>query len=170
MSESENNYTPHGLIDIDEVVTDEVYQEFVYVTVPREYIALYHKILLLLADFGEEMLNDCKSACKDRNSQISECYNMFNAAIAARKLNEKPLEHAIITYLEAKLEMIYKELPNTSFIWDVDDRGLLKAIVDGSKNPKLYINPDDGYLYEEYVTQCHDNGYAVLDDVNNESN
>ena len=44
--------------------------EYVYVTIPAEYICVYHRILVMLADYGEDMLKDCKATCKDRNSNV----------------------------------------------------------------------------------------------------
>jgi hypothetical protein len=64
----------------------EVEPKFVYAIIPAEYVCVYHRILAMLADYGEEMLKDCKATCKDRNSGVIECFNMFNAAVAARQL------------------------------------------------------------------------------------
>ena len=38
----------------------EVTPEYIYTTIPAEYVCVYHKILAMLADYGEEMLKDCK--------------------------------------------------------------------------------------------------------------
>ena len=62
--------------------------EYIYITIPAEYICVYHRILALLADYGEEMLKDCKANCTKRNSSVIECFNMFNSAVAARKLGK----------------------------------------------------------------------------------
>jgi hypothetical protein len=62
-------------------VTNDI--QFVYITIPKEYLCVYHKILVMLADYGIEMLKDCKASCTDRNSNVIECFNMFNAAVAA---------------------------------------------------------------------------------------
>ena len=50
----------------------EVIPEYIYLTIPAEYVCVYHRIMAMLADYGEEMLKDCKAACTDRNSGTCE--------------------------------------------------------------------------------------------------
>lgn len=122
--------------------------EYVYITIPAEYICVYHRILAMLADYGEDMLKDCKAACKDRNSSVIDCFNMFNAAVAARKLGKDSLANALITYIKAKINQIYKGEDNsTSFVFPVDENGQIKAFVSCGERPQFEINPDDAELY-----------------------
>lgn len=123
--------------------------EYVYITIPAEYICVYHRILAMMADYGEEMLKDCKATCTDKNSGVIECFNMFNSAIAARKLGKDKLAEIIIKYVKAKINQIYKNKDNsTSFVFPIDETGQLKAFVSCGKRPIFEINPDDGDLYE----------------------
>lgn len=127
----------------------EIEPEYVYVTIPAEYVCVYHRILAMLADYGEEMLKDCKASCTDRNSGVIECFNMFNSAVAARKLGKDKLANTIIVYIKAKINQIYKGKDNsTSFVFPVDENGQIKAFVSCGERPKFEINPDDGQLYE----------------------
>ena len=126
----------------------QVELEYVYVTIPAEYICVYHRILAMLADYGEEMLKDCKASCTDRNSGVIECFNMFNAAVAARKLEKTKLAETLIKYVKAKINQIYKGKDNsTSFVFPVDENGQIKAFVSCGERPRFEINPDDGQLY-----------------------
>lgn len=123
--------------------------EYIYVTIPAEYICVYHRILAMMADYGEEMLKDCKASCTDKNSGVIECFNMFNSAVAARKLGKDKLASVIITYVKAKINQIYKGKDNsTSFVFPVDETGQLKAFVSCGERPRFEINADDGELYE----------------------
>jgi len=134
----------------------EIEPEYVYVTIPAEYICVYHRILAMLADYGEEMLRDCKASCTDRNSGVIDCFNMFNAAVAARKLGKEKLAETIIKYVKAKINQIYHNKDNsTSFIFPIDENGQLKAFVSCGERPKFEINPDDMELYEHKF----DNGF-----------
>ena len=85
----------------------QIEPEYVYVTIPAEYICVYHRILAMMADYGEDMLKDCKANCTDRNSGVIECFNMFNSAVAARKLKKDKLAETIIKYVKAKINQIY---------------------------------------------------------------
>ena len=142
----------------------EIEPEYVYVTIPAEYICVYHRILAMLADYGEEMLRDCKASCTDRNSGVIECFNMFNAAVAARKLGKEKLAETIIKYVKAKINQIYHNKDNsTSFIFPIDENGQLKAFVSCGELPKFEINPDDMSLYEHKFGNGFDEHF-VLDD------
>lgn len=123
--------------------------EYIYVTVPAEYICVYHRILAMLADYGEDMLKDCKASCTNRNSNVIECFNMFNAAVAARKLGKDKLAETLIKYIKAKINQMYRGADNsTSFVFPVDENGQLKAFVSCNERPMFYINPKDMELYE----------------------
>lgn len=134
----------------------QVELEYVYVTIPAEYICVYHRILAMLADYGEDMLKDCKATCTDRNHGVIECFNMFNAAVAARKLGKDKLAETLIKYIKAKINQIYQGKDNsTSFVFPVDENGQLKAFVSCGERPRFEINPDDMELYEHKF----DNGF-----------
>ena len=140
----------------------EVQPEYVYVTIPAEYICVYHRILAMLADFGEEMLMDCKASCTDKNSGVIECFNMFNAAVAARKLGKASLANTLITYVKAKINMIYQGKDNsTSFVFPIDENGRIKAFVSCGELPKFEINPDDGVLYEHKFGKGFDEHFML---------
>lgn|SRR5574344_2111757 len=140
----------------------EVELEYVYVTIPADYICVYHRILAMLADYGEEMLKDCKASCTDRNSSVIECYNMFNAAVAARKLGKDKLAETLIKYIKAKINQIYQGHDNsTSFIFPVDEDGHIQALVSCGERPKFEIDPDDGELFEHKFNNGFDEHFRL---------
>lgn len=129
-------------------VLERIEPEYIYVTIPAEYICVYHRILVMLADFGEEMLKDCKASCKDKNSGVIECFNMFNAAVAARKLGKTKLAETLIKYIKAKINQIYKGEDNsTDFVFPVDETGQIKAFVSCGELPIFRISSKDMQLY-----------------------
>lgn len=135
----------------------QIEPEYVYITIPAEYICVYHRILAMLADYGEEMLKDCKANCKDKNKGVLECFDMFNAAVAAKKLGKDKLAELIIKYIKTKINQIYKGFDNsTSFVFPVDETGNLKAFVSCGERPRFEINPDDMSLY----IHKFDNGFT----------
>ena len=126
-------------------VTNDV--EFVYITIPKQYLCVYHKILVMLADYGIEMLNDCKASCTERNAGVIECFNMFNAAIAAYKLGNTSLANTLITYVKAKIEQLYKGKVDTTFVLSIDESNNIKSFISCEDNIKLFINPSDNELF-----------------------
>ena len=140
----------------------EVNPEYIYITIPAEYICVYHRLIAMLADFGEEMLKDCKASCTDKNKGVIECYNMFNAAVAAKKLGKDKLAETLIKYIKAKINQIYKGADNsTSFVFPVDENGELKAVVSCGERPRFEINPEDGLLYEHKFNNGFDEHFRL---------
>ena len=140
----------------------KVEPEYIYVTVPAEYICVYHRILAMMADYGEEMLKDCKASCTDKNNNVIECFNMFNAAVAARKLGKVKLAETLIKYIKAKINQIYKGVDNsTSFIFPIDEKGELKAIVSCKEHPRFEIDPDSGMLYKQIFENTNDEEFKL---------
>lgn len=136
--------------------------EYIYVTIPAEYICVYHRILAMMADFGEDMLKDCKASCTDKNSGVIECFNMFNSAVAAKKLGKDKLAEVIIKYVKAKINQIYKGADNsTSFVFPVDETGQLKAFVSCGARPHFEINADNGELYEHKLNNGFDEHFRL---------
>jgi len=143
----------------------EINPEYVYVSIPAEYICVYHRILAMLADYGEDMLKDCKAACKDRNSGVIECFNMFNAAVAARKLGKDKLAETLIKYIKAKINQIYNGKDNsTEFVFPIDEHGTLKAFISCNGSPRFWI--DDNELLEAKDTKGIDSVYSIEDENN----
>lgn len=140
----------------------KVEPEYIYVTVPAEYICVYHRILAMMADYGEEMLKDCKASYTDKNNNVIECFNMFNAAVAARKLGKDKLAETLIKYIKAKINQIYKGTDNsTSFVFPIDENGEIKAFVSCGERPKFEINPDEGMLYEHKFSNGFDEHFHL---------
>ena len=145
----------------------QVEPEYVYVTIPAEYICVYHRILAMLADYGEDMLKDCKASCTDRNSNVIDCFNMFNAAVAARKLGKDKLAETLIKYIKAKINQMYRGVDNsTSFVFPVDENGQLKAFVSCNERPMFYINSEDGELYEHKFGNGFEEHFGLGDEDN----
>ena len=145
----------------------KVEPEYIYVTVPAEYICVYHRILAMMADYGEEMLKDCKASCTNKNLDIIECFNMFNSAVAARKLKKDKLAETIIKYIKAKINQIYRDIDNsTSFVFPVDENGQLKAFISCNERPMFYINPEDGELYEHKFGNGFEEHFGLGDEDN----
>ena len=148
----------------------EVSPEYVYVTIPAEYVCVYHRILAMLSDYGEEMLKDCKASCTDKNSGVIECFNMFNAAVAARHLGQEKKAKLIIEYIKAKINQIYKGKDNsTSFVFPIDENGKLKAFVSCNDRPRFWIDENEDLLkqdrhlgFKDDYSLCNEKGVGYI--------
>lgn len=134
-------------------ITDEV--EYVYITIPKDYVCIYTKILIMFVDFGLDLLNDCKASCNDRNRKIIDCYNMFNAAIAARQLNETKQAEVLIKYVEKQINLMYNNNPPCpDLVYKVTEDGKLLARVDCGNKPTFIVDVDNGILTSETKGQA----------------
>lgn len=146
----------------------EIEPEYVYATIPADYVCVYHRILAMLADFGEEMLKDCKASCTDRNSGVIECKNMFDAAVAARKLGKDKLAETLIKYIKAKINQIYRGSDNSTetFIFPVDENGEIKAIVScKGDDVKFEVTEEDAHLIQTLIDHDKDGKIEIKSEV-----
>lgn len=148
----------------DDVV--EISPSYVYMMIPAEYVCIYHKLLVLFADYGVQMLDNCNASCKDANKSLINCFNMFNSAIAAKKLGNDKLATLLIKYIEEKLNVIYdNDAPCPDIIYPVDEKGKLLAMVGCAETPRFYIDIDTAKLImlkpEDYkdIYMLGDNDY-----------
>lgn len=153
----------------------QIEPEYVYVTIPAEYVCVYHRIMAMLADYGEEMLKDCKASCTDRNSTVIECFNMFNAAVVSRKLGKDKLAETLIKYVKAKINQIYRGSDNStdSIIFPIDANGNIKAIVTCKDDIKFEVTEEDAHLIQtikdtdknckiDIISNVDDNGHLII--------
>lgn len=146
---------------------EETNSEYVYLTIPKEWMGIYHRLLTGLADFGKTII--CCNNCKNKNNTIINCWNMFQSALASRALNDLESANKIIDYLNNTLEYIYKinneDIYDKSVILPIENDGMLKAVVTYDNNyPKFKINPLTGILYEEWDGYKEDNKIFKIED------
>lgn len=137
-------------------------EEYIYLKIPKDYVCLYNKILILMSKYGIDMLRDCQAGCSSKNKTIISCFNMFNAAISARALGLTKESETIIKYINGQLKILNRN--NNIFINDkyfIDNDGYLKAIINCTEKNKLKIDPTDGNLYEEQIT--NENKFNIED-------
>lgn len=85
--------------------------DYVFVSIPKEWLQFYYKLIAAIAQHGMDEIDEAQTkSCKDRPTNLANCYNMFNAAIAAKMLNNTKLANLIIQYIEAKVDMLYSDI------------------------------------------------------------
>lgn len=96
--------------------------EQIYLRIPTDYVCVYHRILEVMSEYGEDMLKDCKASCTDKNRDIIDCFNMFNAALACVELDQRKKADLIIKYVAAKLNQLYpSQVEEQSFVMKVGE-------------------------------------------------
>lgn len=150
----------------DELV--EVNPKYVYMMIPTEYVCVYHKLLVYLADFGKALLSDCSAACRGNSKTIVDCWNMFQSALACKALGRDKEAQLYIDYIKAQLKLVYKgtgkEVYDDAFIAPLDRFGHLHGIVSCGDVVKFMVDPETGELLEK-TTEDADHVFVRDDEV-----
>lgn len=128
-----------------------------YLEIPFDYLCVYHQLLNYLADFGEDALRDCDSTCKGSNKGIIQCWNMFQAAVAAYNLGQYKRANVLMKYIESQLELIYKGRDINEFsageLYPVDDEGFVYGVVSCRNMMEFYVPTEDETFIQEIVVK-----------------
>lgn len=163
----ETEYTPET-VETGEV---EVDADVVYLTIPKQYVCVYHKLLVYLADFGENVIKDCKAMCNNNNLYIIQCWNMFQSAIACYTLGLLDKADLFIDYIEAQLDLLYKGTDKEVYCGGsslpITEDGKLKARVSCAHNGiKFYVDEETKELYEEILSEKQNTPTYTIEDNN----
>jgi len=82
---------------------------FISVIIPTAYLPTYYRLLATVIKHGEESIAN-KKPCKYRDTDVVDCFNLFNAAIASVEVNKVKLADLIISYINAKLDTLYPDV------------------------------------------------------------
>ena len=141
----------------------EIQPEYVYLTIPAEYVCIYHKLIVAMADFGKTMLDDCTATCKGNGKNILNCWNLFQSALASHTIGKDKEAKLFIDYIEKQLNNIYqsegKVVYNGGNYYPKTPDGRLKALCSCSgSNVKFTVDLETGQLYEEFLEGVNNNG------------
>ena len=91
-----------------------------FMTIPAQYNDIYEKILLLFSEYGLDAVKDCKVSCKNRQSRIVECFNIFTAGVAAFNASRYKETSLIMNYVRGQIDIYYpNKINNTKSIYFV---------------------------------------------------
>lgn len=141
--------------------------EYVYITVPKEHIHLYHRLMALMADYGDAKLKDCTAECLRNNQLVINAFNVFNAAIGALNDNREKLAETLFKYVNATIDNLYKGLEEEpQFIYESDING--KVIIDIENNKIICEDgeyPIGGSSTQEIYYEADTNSLVINSDT-----
>jgi hypothetical protein len=141
--------------------------EYVYITIPKEQIHLYHRLMSLMADYGEAKLKDCTAECLRNNQLVINAFNVFNAAIGALIDNRETLAETLFKYVNATIDNLYKGLEEEpQFIYKSDIDG--KVIIDIEHNKIICEDgeyPIGGSSTQEIYYETDTNSLVINSDT-----
>ncbi len=136
---------------------EEISPEVIYMLIPAEWTCIYQKLLVAIAEFGEQMLAECSASCKSSNRSLINCWYMFASAVAAHQLGKDKLADTLIKYIKGQLKIIYKNNHCAEFDsmvpLPISCDGKLRAFIGCDNDTKFYVDLETGKLYEQYLEE-----------------
>lgn len=146
----------------------EIQPEFLYLTIPADYICTYHKLLVYLADFGKTLLDDCSAVCKGNNKTVIDCWNLFQSALACKSLGQDKQASLFIDYINKQLEQVYRgtneKVFNGGNYYPITPDGKLKALCSCQGEAKFMTDVETGQMYQEYLDNKDKSATFTIED------
>lgn len=147
----------------------EIQPELLYLTIPADYVCTYHRLLVYLADFGKNLLDDCSASCKGNNKTVIDCWNLFQSALACKTLGQDKEAGLFIDYINKQLEIIYRGTDEIIFnggnYFPITPDGKLKALCSCRKdNSTFKVDLETGNLYQEYLDKKDNDAVFKIED------
>ena len=156
-----NEHNANNVVVKSKDTTVEIHPEYLYLTIPAEYVCTYHKLLVYMADFGRRLIDDCTAMCKGNNKTVVDCWNLFQSAISCHALEMHKEAKLFIDYINKQLDNIYrgedKKAYNGTNYYPITPDGVLKALCSCGSDVKFEVDVETGKLYQEYLDN-KDNG------------
>lgn len=113
MKPNDINTSPVGE-NVDDAV--ELSLELIYQTCPTEYAEVGKHLLTIFANFGEQLIKDCKATKTTQGNNILNCWLMFNSAISSYNLGNVKQATLLLDYVKKELIRSYNiEFDNTKY-------------------------------------------------------
>lgn len=161
-----NKYNQVYVKDKENLV--EIEPEFLYLTIPADYVCTYHKLLVYLADFGKKLLDDCSATCKGNNKTIIDCWNLFQSALACRTIGQDRQASLFIDYINKQLDNIYRGTDEKVFnggnYYPITPDGKLKALCSCQGEAKFMTDVETGQMYQVYLDDKDENATFTIED------
>lgn len=155
----------YNRVYVKEVEDDVVIKpEYVYMAIPRQYMCTYSRLLILIADIGKQLLDDCNAICKGTGKNITNCWNMLQSAIACYNLGKVKEADLLIDYINKQIVNLYKvnnKDYNQILEIPVTEDGSIKAICKCNNEMELVISQEAKVDYENYLIN-KDNGKVFV--------
>ena len=133
--------------------------DFVYLTVPAQWLPTYHRLLKGIAKYGIDAIKDCDAACKGDRLYVIQCWNVFQSAIAAKSIGDEKAAKVMIEYINAQLDLL-KIKSKVKIVVGKDNRVYCSADVD-DEIKYFIVDPSTGNLYEHVFDGDNNNLYSV---------
>lgn len=133
--------------------------DYIYLTIPKDWVLTYHKLLVLVADIGVNILDDCSFTCNGLGKSVINTWNIFQAACAAYKLGDNDKATFLKNYVDSQVDLIFKgnnvDVPTKD---DIEDIEVSYTPIDSSSADFLVDILYKGKHYTNNIKLEDDNG------------
>ena len=152
--------------------------EYVVIKAPLEWFRTYHKILELLACWGERKVVNPKCKCSGSSDIIIEAYELYQSAVAAYNLNKREQGEEIIKHIDSLLEgyesadSFIVTIDNVTYLFTKDDIIVIDDDSSSDTVDDLYGSSSDSpdVSYPDDSSSSSDSGDSTdYDDPNSTS-
>lgn len=145
---------------------EEIQVEYVYLTIPSNYVCIYHKLVMMMSELGKDIIDDCTYTCKNKGKNIVNCWNLFQSAVAAYNIGKIKEADFYIKYIDQQLELIYNNKEHiypTTIPVKITPDGKLLATVSCCSSQRFYVDVETGKLYRNYNAdkECNSGDYII---------
>lgn len=150
----------------------EINPEYVYCTIPKDYVCTYHKLINYLADAGKDIMDDCSFACKGNGKKLFNCWGLFQSACAAYQQEDYTKANFFFNYVNQQLEDYYKDLGkeiyNGGNYYPITPDGHLKALCScNNLETRFYVDEETNKLYQEWLETKDDGEVFTVNENGN---
>lgn len=93
----------------------QVEPDFVSTRIPNSYLPVFYRTIAVIAEKGDNMVEEHTVQCKDKKSDVIDCYNLYNALLATKTLNKVKLSNVLYNYLVAQLDNKYPDVKTPEY-------------------------------------------------------
>ena len=146
----------------------EISGEYVYMSVGRKYVCVYDKVLVVMGEYGVDMVNDCCGSCKGNNKNIVSCWNMFECGMGGYEVGEDKVGESVVKYIKGEVNIIYEGSEEVEYSGcirvGVDEEGKIDGIVSCGDGGKFYVEGESGKVWEKKEEgKEYNESYSVSD-------
>ena len=94
----------------------QVEPDFISTRIPNKYLAMYYRLIAIVAEKGDNMVEQHTVQCKDKKSDVIDCFNVFDAFLSAKTLNNVKLYETLYKYLEAQIDKKYPDVLTPEYV------------------------------------------------------
>lgn len=94
----------------------QVEPDYISTRIPNKYLDMYYRLIAIVAEKGDNMVEEHTVQCKDKKSDVIDCFNLYDAFLSAKTLNNVKLYQTLYKYIEAQVDKKYPDVLTPEYV------------------------------------------------------